>query len=113
MENKYDYIAEYGETLGAFYERGIIPGRMVGWSKSVYMKRNKGNEVYFNANIFVLGEGKIWFGDLDLTFDRPMLEEISTATGKKSYILREQDGRFGNDELPDEHIIGRAIAKIG
>ena len=42
-----------------------------------------------------------------------MLEEISTATGKKFYILREQDGRFGNDELPDEHIIGRAIAKIG
>ena len=113
MENKHDYKADHGETLGSFYERGIIPGRMISWSKSGYMKRNPGNEVYFNANIFVLGEGKIWFGDLDLTVDRPMLEEISKETGKKFYILREHDGRFGNEELPDEHILGRAIAKIG
>jgi hypothetical protein len=113
METRYDYREEYGLTLGVFYERGIIPGRMVGWSKSGYVSRNPDNEVYFNANIFILGEGKIWFGDLDLTIDRQMLEDISTETGKKFYILRESDGRFGNDELSDQQILERAIAKIG
>ena len=113
METRYDHREEYGSTLGVFYERGIIPGRMVGWSKSGYVSRNPGNEVYFNANIFVLGEGKIWFGDLDLTIDRQMLEDISTETGKKFYILRESDGRFSNDELSDQQILERAIAKIG
>lgn len=70
------------------------------------------NEVYFNANIFVLGEGKIWYGDLDVTKDMDRLENIAKELGKDLYILREMDGRFGNEELKDSEIITRAMCKI-
>ena len=110
MENSYKEL--YGETLGTFYQNGFISGRMISNSKSGYMKRNPGNEVYFNANIFVLGEGKIWWGDLDLTKDKPLLEKIADECGKKLYILRELDGRFENDDANDEHVLKYAIAVI-
>ena len=103
----------YGEILGAFYQNGFVSGRMISHSKSGYMKRNPGNEVYFNANIFVLDEGKIWWGDLDLTNDKPLLEKISNECGKKLYILRELDGRFENDDANIEHVLKYAIAVIG
>jgi hypothetical protein len=76
------------EQIKSWIEKRIgWEGRMISGSKSGYMKRNPGNEVYFNANIFVLGEGKIWWGDLDLTKDREVLTEISASCGKKFYIL--------------------------
>ena len=112
MEN-YNFKEQYGEITGSFYEKGFISGRMISGSKSGYRQKYPDNEVYFNANIFVLGEGKVWWGDLDITKDREMLEEISIACGKKLYILRELDGRFENENPSDEHVISRAITKIG
>ncbi len=96
-----------------FIKRGLIPGRMISGSKSGYRKRNPDNTVYFNANIFVLGEGKIWWGDLDLTIDTPLLEEISGEIGKKLYVLSEMDGRFENENADDSHVLSRAVAVIG
>jgi hypothetical protein len=76
------------------------------------MDRFPGNEVYFNSNIFVLGEGKIWYGDIDVTKERDKLENIAKEIGKDLYILREMDGRFGNENLGDSEIIKRCICKI-
>ena len=110
---KYNFKEIYGETIGTFYEKGFISGRMISGSKSTYRQKYPNNEVYFNANIFVLGEGKVWYGDLDITVDRDLLEDISRLCGKKLYILQEMDGRFENTDITDEQIITRAIIKIG
>jgi hypothetical protein len=112
MEN-YNFKEQYGEITGSFYEKGFISGRMISGSKSGYRQKYPDNEVYFNANIFVLGEGKVWWGDLDITRDQDLLEEVSKSCGKKLYILREMDGRFENENPSDEQIITRAITKIG
>jgi hypothetical protein len=113
MENEINYKEIYGEILGSFYEQGFISGRMISNSKSGYRQRNPDNEVYFNANIFALGEGKVWWGDLDLTKDRETLEKISVSCGKKLYVLRELDGRFENEDSDDTRVLKYAVAVIG
>lgn len=112
MENK-TYKEIYGEILGSFYENGLISGRMISGSKSGYRKLYPNNRVYFNANIFVLGEGKVWFGDLDLTKDRELLEQISISCGKKLYVVPEMYGRFGNENKDDSYIIEHTVEVIG
>jgi len=95
-----------------FELNGFINGRMVSHSKSGYRERNPESEVYFNCNVFVLGEGKIWYGDLDVTKEREVLEKIASEIGKDLYILRELDGRFENENLEDSEIIRRSVCKI-
>lgn len=95
-----------------FSEEDLPNGRIISYSKSSYREKFPENEVYFNANIFVLGEGKIWYGDLDLTRDREKLERIATHFGRDLFILRELDGRFENENLKDSEIIRRAVSKI-
>jgi hypothetical protein len=111
--NEKNYTDMYGPTLSTFYDKGFIPGRMISGSKTFYRKNYPNNEVYFNANIFVLDEGKIWWGDLDLTRDKEILEDISISCGKKLYVLRELDGRFENEAPSNSFIMERAIAVIG
>lgn len=99
--------------MSIFFEsEDLNLGRMISHSKSGYMDKFPGNEVYFNSNIFVLGEGKIWYGDIDVTKERDKLENIAKEIGKDLYILREMDGRFGNENLGDPEIIKRCICKI-
>lgn len=95
-----------------FYSRGFIPGRMISGSKSRYMDLYPDHDVYFNANVFVLGEGKIWHGDLDITRDKESLEEIAREIGKDLFILREMDGRFENENRSDSDIIKFAVYKV-
>jgi hypothetical protein len=95
-----------------FENEKLFSGRMLSFSKSGYRDRFPDNEVYFNANIFVLGEGKIWYGDIDVTKEKEQLENVAREIGKDLYILREMDGRFGNEELKDSEIITRAMCKI-
>jgi hypothetical protein len=91
-----------------FEDEGFIPGRLISWSKSNYRKKFPDNEVYFNANIFLLGEGKVWYGDLDVTKDSEILQRISTNLGKSIYILKEMAGRFENENLTDSQILKHA-----
>ena len=93
-----------------FIDLGFPPGRMISGSKSGYVRNNPGCEPYFNARVCALGEGIIWWGDLDLVKDEAMLNEVSTKIGKKLYILRESDAWDGAN---DEQIVKRASAKIG
>ncbi len=95
-----------------FRDENLVNGRLLSYSKSVYRGRYPENEVYFNANIFVLGEGKIWYGDIDVTLEKEKLERIARSIGKDLFILREMDGRFENEELKDSEIISRAVCKI-
>lgn len=96
----------------AFNSNGLIASRMISYSKSAYRDRFPENEVYFNSNIFVLGEGKVWFGDIDITLDREQLQKVASQIGKDLFILREMDGRFENETLSDSEIIKRAVCKI-
>lgn len=95
-----------------FTEEGLLMGRMIANSKSSYLEKFPENKVYFNANIFVLGEGKIWYGDLDLTRDSEKLGRIATFLGKDLFILKELDGRFENENIKDSEIIKRSLSKI-
>ena len=95
-----------------FENEKLLSGRIISFSKSGYREKFPDNEVYFNSNIFVLGEGKIWYGDIDVTKEKEQLENVAREIGKDLYILREMDGRFGNEELKDSEIITRAMCKI-
>ena len=95
-----------------FENEKLFSGRMLSFSKSGYRDQFPDNEVYFNANIFVLGEGKIWYGDIDVTKEKEQLENVAREIGKDLYILREMDGRFGNENLDDSEIIRRSMCKI-
>lgn len=97
----------------AFESKGLIEGRLLSSSKSRYREKYPNNRVFFNANIFVLGEGKIWWGDIDINRDKDVLEEISILSEKKLYIISEMDGRFENENLSDEQILNSAIEIIG
>ena len=70
------------KTYKEFYSRGFPMGRMISQSKSGYRDRHPQHDVMFNANIIIEGANKAWFGDLDITIDRPLLEEIAKALDK-------------------------------
>lgn len=71
---------------------------MICYSKSAYRQRYPDHITIFNANIFTEEEGKVWYGDLDLTVERERLTEVARASQRTLYVLREMDGRFGNEE---------------
>lgn len=85
---------------------------MIGGSKSKYRESNPGNEVFFNANIFTVEDGKIWYGDIDYTKDKEVLEKIATKLERNLYILRELDGRFENEKLEANQIKKKAVKLI-
>ena len=58
----------------AFIDAGFPPGRMISGSKSGYVRNHPNSRPVFNARICILGEGIVWWGDLDIARDR---KEIS------------------------------------
>ena len=74
-------------------------GKMISFSKSGYLERNPENLVIFNSNVCV-DEGKIWYGDIDITLSYDRLSELSKELGKTVYVLTEMAGRFENEENP-------------
>ena len=93
----------------SFVDSGMIPGRMISWSKSGYVRLNPNSRPVFNARICILGEGVVWSGDLDIVKDKDKLEEIATVLEKNLFILRESDAW---DSATDEQILSRAVEKI-
>jgi FAD synthase len=89
-----------------------INGRMISGSKSGYRSAYPTHEVYFNANIFAQNEGKVWYGDIDLTLDHHKLQTVANITGCKLFILREHDGRFEFEDLSETEFIKKAVAII-
>ena len=88
---------------------GLMMGRMISYSKSDYRDKNPNSVVYFNANIVTPNDGKIWYGDLDITKDGETLKAIAEEAGVILYLLREMDGRFENEELDGVKLIKKAV----
>lgn len=86
-------------------------GRMIAYSRSTYISKRPNNHVVFNANI-ATSEGKIWWGDLDLTEDSEKLQAIADDLNKTLYILREMDYRFGNENRPFKEVEKLAVKKF-
>ena len=82
---------------------------MISYSKSEYRSANPNSVCYFNANIFTINEGKIWWGDLDLTKDAEKLKKVASETNQTLFVLKEMDGRFENEELPLDKISKIAV----
>ena len=98
--NKLYIQTETAETILGF------PGALISWSKSDYMDRNPNNIVIFNANVCTK-EGKIWFGDLDITLDIHKLIKLAKSLNTEVYVLYEMDDRFDTENSPllDKYII--------
>lgn len=92
-----------------FREENLPNGRMICESKSMYRDVYPDNIVVFNANIVTVTNGKVWFGDLDLTRDAEALRTVSKNIGEPLFILREMDGRFENENLAPSDLIKKAI----
>lgn len=75
-------------------------GRMISGSKSGYLNHYPKNLAVFNANICTKNEGKIWYGDIDLTLDREQLSELAKSLENDVYVLYEMDARFENEASP-------------
>lgn len=75
-------------------------GRMVSASKSSYSDRHPDHVVVFNCNVVSKNNGKIWYGDLDLTLDERKLTDLSKMINDKVYVLREMDARFEYEDKP-------------
>jgi hypothetical protein len=75
-------------------------GRMISGSKSGYLNHYPKNLAVFNANVCTKNEGKIWYGDIDLTLDREQLSELAKSLENEVYVLYEMDARFENEASP-------------
>lgn len=66
-----------------------------------------------NANVFVEGGYKAWFGDIvsdTETIDK--LKKASTELNKTLYVLREFDGRFLNSPPDDAYLEDKFVFKV-
>lgn len=80
-------------------------GRMLSGSKIA----PKGHTCVWNANIIARSQGKVWFGDVDITKDGPALKEIAAEAGEPLYVLRESDCRFERENDPIDVLISKAV----
>lgn len=91
-----------------FDANGLHMSRMISGSKSFYRSKLPKNEVYFNANIFVEGMGKVWYGDLDITLDSEKLQEVANLIKKPFFVLSEMSGRFELQDREDYKEVAKA-----
>ena len=75
-------------------------GRMLSGSKSGYIERYPEGKPIFNANI-ITSQGKVWYGDIDLFYDKEKLQNVADLINDTIYVLREMDARFDTEENPD------------
>lgn len=71
-----------------------IPGRMISGSKLAYSNAHPGHVVFFNANLYDSQGTKIWYGDVDVTLDRPKLEQIARDLKCCVYVTSESPFRW-------------------
>jgi len=75
-------------------------GRLISGSKGQYRYDNPTNVVVFNGNVCTESEGKIWYGDFDVTVEEEKLKALAKEFGEKVYLLYESDARFENEAAP-------------
>ena len=86
-----------------------MSGRMISSSKGRYRHDNPQNIVYFNANVCTQKDGKMWYGDIDLTVESEKIIEAAKELNLKLLILSESDARFDNEEKP---LLDEAMATV-
>ena len=89
---------------------GFLLGRMICPSKSYYMQKMPSNNVVFNGNIVSKNQGKVWYGDLDLTLEADQLQKICNLYGQEFLVLQEMDCRFKNENK--EYSFYETVAKM-
>ena len=72
---------------------------MISSSKYGYCQEHPNNLAVFNANVCI-DEGKIWYGDIDVTKSQEKIQELANIINKKVYILFEMDARFETELNP-------------
>jgi hypothetical protein len=73
-------------------ERWLGPrGRLVSYENTLYLDAGADHFVEFNAAIW-FNAGQVWWGDLDLTLDEPILAGLAAETGETVYVVWEDDG---------------------
>jgi len=95
-----------------FKSNGLPMGRCFG-SKSGYRLLHPKCDFIPNANIFNRRDGKVWFGDLDLSRDKPALELIAKRLRCRLHVLDEGDGRFKEASRPHIAVVRDAVWHTG
>jgi hypothetical protein len=95
------------DTREAFQRQNLYCGRMVSATK----RAPEGETCVWNANVVIKSQGKVWFGDLNLTREGDKLKAVAKEIGEPVYVLREMDCRFDTQSLPVEQLIERAVWK--
>ncbi len=97
------------KTTQLFKDSGFINGRAITHSKSQYREDNPNSVVHYNANIVTINDGKIWYGDLDLTMDGPILKAIARELGQTLFILKESDCFITGEGSTSIELIKKAV----
>ena len=82
---------------------GLHLGRLISLSKSRYRERHPDHVVVFNASLATGAGEHIWWGDIDLTTDEPLLAELARRAGIELYVYFEYDSRPGLVKAIDVH----------
>lgn len=67
-------------------------GRLISMSKGRYHFNNPNNIALFNGNLCTEEEGKIWYGDIDVTEELDKLLSLSKATETYTYCMKMMPG---------------------
>ena len=74
-------------------------GRCYG-SKSRYWEQNPENLVIMNANVCTREEGKLWWGDLDVTHLAAEVRALARQLGARVFVMPENAARFQTADNP-------------
>lgn len=96
-------------TLETLKAHGFNMGRMISPTKSGYRMENPNNVCHFNANIITANDGKVWYGDLDLTKDADKLKLVADEANTILYVLLEADCRWGNESEDALKLISKSV----
>jgi hypothetical protein len=88
-----------------FAKHKLYLGRMI----SAHKRAPIGCKCVWNANVIVRSQGKVFYGDFNMTTEGKKLQKIAAEIGEPIYILYEHDARFGKENDSVEDLISRAV----
>ena len=88
-----------------FEKKKLFLARMVSFDK----RAKPGHTCVWNSNAVIKSQGKVWYGDIDITKDGKILKELAKELGEPIYILRERDCRFETQNDSIDTLIGKAV----
>jgi hypothetical protein len=100
------------EYVALFNYNNLPMGRLLGFSKSAYRDSHPDDVIIFNANILTKSNGKVWYGDINVTHDFDNLKNVADTLGEDLYILYESDCRFENENKTIEELLSKAVNVI-